>query len=784
MPSSSDSLKCAVATLALLCVAFAAPSPAATIRVTSATDDPLASDSRCSLREAVLSANSGNTSGACTPGDAGADVIELTLPGPYELSIPGATASSGDLDISGDLTIRPAGAATAIIDATGVDRVIEVLDGDVRLERLVITGGHAPDGANGAAGQVGGNGADGGGIFSHGSGELTLVGVAVTDNTAGAGGSGGDRTALGPPAANGGIGGHGGGIWSASPLVLRNSSVIGNASGAGGAGGNVALVAAPAAGGIGRDGGDGGGIYSIAATLTITGSAIDDNVAGAGGAGGVGLGGLGGSAGDGGSGGGLVSSADLDVSSSSISGNRASAGGRGGFGGPPGSAGAAGSGGGARLAGGAARFDGAVIEGNAAGKGGDARTGPLGPASAAPGGAGGGIAQGGGAVVLTDSTIAGNHAGNGGQGSFDTTFGFAMPATGGAGGGVAVGAGALRLVTSTVRRNTAGNGAGFPGGLVDPFGSAGGDGGGLHNAGALTIVNSTIGDNAAGDGADTIAAAGAPGGRGGALYSAANASLESATIGANESGRDGASLAGPGALAAGGGIAGPGPTSLTAVLLAGNSPQNCDQAAGVADQLHNLDFPDSACPGIGGDPLLSALLANGGGTLTQLIGTGSAAIDKVPLAACRATDQRGVTRPQGVACDIGAVEFVPPAAPSGGGAPGGGGGSATPDLRRPSARLRFARQSLSAALARGLAALVSTDEPGTARLEVFAGKVRVARRARTFTAVGERRVVAKFTAAAKRRLRPRRRIRLLVRLTVTDAAGNRAAVSGRPTIRR
>jgi hypothetical protein len=44
------------------------------------------------------------------------------------------------------------------------------------------------------------------------------------------------------------------------------------------------------------------------------------------------------------------------------------------------------------------------------------------------------------------------------------------------------------------------------------------------------------------------------------------------------------------------------------------------------------------------------------------LASGSAAIDQVPAsgAGCPATDQRGVRRPQGNACDIGAFEFATP----------------------------------------------------------------------------------------------------------------------------
>ena len=78
---------------------------------------------------------------------------------------------------------------------------------------------------------------------------------------------------------------------------------------------------------------------------------------------------------------------------------------------------------------------------------------------------------------------------------------------------------------------------------------------------------------------------------------------------------------------------------------------------------------DTSCSGLGGpgdqqgvDALLGALAGNGGPTLTQLPGAGSAAIGAIPagtVGVCDATtgaDQRGVARPQGGACDIGAVE--------------------------------------------------------------------------------------------------------------------------------
>ena len=61
------------------------------------------------------------------------------------------------------------------------------------------------------------------------------------------------------------------------------------------------------------------------------------------------------------------------------------------------------------------------------------------------------------------------------------------------------------------------------------------------------------------------------------------------------------------------------------------------------------------------DPLLGPLQANGGPTSTMAPGTGSPAIDAGDDAVCTASpvkgvDQRGLPRPGGPHCDIGAFE--------------------------------------------------------------------------------------------------------------------------------
>jgi adhesin HecA-like repeat protein len=67
---------------------------------------------------------------------------------------------------------------------------------------------------------------------------------------------------------------------------------------------------------------------------------------------------------------------------------------------------------------------------------------------------------------------------------------------------------------------------------------------------------------------------------------------------------------------------------------------------------------DSSCAGFTvADPWLGPLQDNGGPTLTQALIHGSPAIDAAHDQACPATDQRGVARPVGAGCDLGAYEY-------------------------------------------------------------------------------------------------------------------------------
>ena len=83
----------------------------------------------------------------------------------------------------------------------------------------------------------------------------------------------------------------------------------------------------------------------------------------------------------------------------------------------------------------------------------------------------------------------------------------------------------------------------------------------------------------------------------------------------------------------------------------------------MTDAGHDLSFPDPSCPhDVTAGPKLAPLGNYGGPTLTMALQAGSAATNQVPAAGagCPATDQRGVVRPQGGACDIGAYEVAAP----------------------------------------------------------------------------------------------------------------------------
>src|SRR5262249_3290526 len=106
----------------------------AILNVTTPLDVINPNDGLLSLREAVLQANASQ----------GANTIVLPA-GTYTLARAGADedgALTGDLDLTGHLTIRGAAAGGAIIDGAGLDRVFDVQPGaDVNISGITIQGG-------------------------------------------------------------------------------------------------------------------------------------------------------------------------------------------------------------------------------------------------------------------------------------------------------------------------------------------------------------------------------------------------------------------------------------------------------------------------------------------------------------------------------------------------------------------------------------------------------------------------------------------------------------------
>lgn len=123
------------------------PASATTIVVTTTADDYAeGANGNCSLREAVIAANSDAPVDAC-PAGAGADTIELSAgtfmigPAPRDLSTDGP--SIGDLDIRGDVTLVGAGAGVTVLDGQRKTRLLDVHAGNhtVVVRDLTITNG-------------------------------------------------------------------------------------------------------------------------------------------------------------------------------------------------------------------------------------------------------------------------------------------------------------------------------------------------------------------------------------------------------------------------------------------------------------------------------------------------------------------------------------------------------------------------------------------------------------------------------------------------------------------
>ena len=247
----------------------------ATITVTNNLDT-IVNDAQCSIREAVIAANTNTAFSGCAAGSIGVDTILLPT-GTINFTIAGSgeqNSITGDLDIfavGGPVEIVGSGGTPTTLNNTVDDRLIHVLGGTVELRNIDIVNGLVPNGSNGgnilnAAGNltlrstfVGGGQADNGGGIYNEFGSVTLIDSIVENNAADI---------------------HGGGIYnvydtsSGSSQLLVSQSVI-NLNSAGTAG-PPAVIA-----------GNGGGIYTEDdGTVQIVDSIISNNAATNGGHGG------------------------------------------------------------------------------------------------------------------------------------------------------------------------------------------------------------------------------------------------------------------------------------------------------------------------------------------------------------------------------------------------------------------------------------------------------------------------------------------------------------------
>ena len=137
----------AFAVVGLLTLISPAGVQAADITVTT-TLDSLDVDGECSLREAVIAANTNAAVDGCVAGELESDQIRLTPGETYRLSIPGRdedAAMTGDLDITQGVNIWG-----GVIDAGGVDRAFDVFTGAGFGLRTEVFNGDAGAGDGGA----------------------------------------------------------------------------------------------------------------------------------------------------------------------------------------------------------------------------------------------------------------------------------------------------------------------------------------------------------------------------------------------------------------------------------------------------------------------------------------------------------------------------------------------------------------------------------------------------------------------------------------------------------
>jgi CSLREA domain-containing protein len=232
--------------------------------------------------------------------------------------------------------------------------------------------------------------------------------------------------------------------------------------------------------------------------------------------------------------------------------------------------------------------------------------------------AGGGISNYEGSVTITNSTVRDNRA---------------VSAFIDAGGGIANVRGSIVIRNSTLSGNTSEE-----------------DGAGISNArsGTVRLSNSTVSGNSAGR-------------NGGAISNyLGSVTVTNSTISGNSAGSQ-----------VGGGnsiYTQEGSVILKNTIVEGNTAGDECLHISVGGTITSLGYnygSDTTCnltaasDVTNSDPLLGPLADNGGPTRTHALQIGSMAIDAIPAITCDvSSDQRGVPRPQGEACDIGSFELT------------------------------------------------------------------------------------------------------------------------------
>jgi CSLREA domain-containing protein len=241
--------------------------------------DGVQDDGLCTLREAILAANTDAAVGGC-PAGSGADRVLLTA-GTYRLSVTGArddVGRTGDLDVHGELVVLGHGRAGTVIDGNGLDRVFHgAVGSDLTLVDLTVTGGQTvwtppttTIDQNNLFALSHWFGHGGGGVRAEG--DLTLRRVAVTDNRTATG----ERVVVSAGASTvpfGGAGGPGGGVLAEAGLWVVESRISSNHTG------DTGVEVLPGLGSAGAGGGSGGGLCA-ARGGEIRRSLIDGNVLG------------------------------------------------------------------------------------------------------------------------------------------------------------------------------------------------------------------------------------------------------------------------------------------------------------------------------------------------------------------------------------------------------------------------------------------------------------------------------------------------------------------------